>query len=230
VDEIPCIIWNSVTFTILGRVDYVNFSNDTMKTKEESLKIGVKRYLYNASIRKIRKQKNITQIELSDKSDVTITKIRDFERLRRVPTPDEAGRIADVLGVPAVEIFPVSLYKQVVERVENIQLDYYFDVTPASLCEREIYQLEAETGRVEDIEADFDRKYILRKYLKELQEREKRVLSLRFGLEDGVFKTLEEVGKEFGVTRERIRGIEHKAMKKLRKMLREDNLSFNDLF
>jgi hypothetical protein len=37
VDKIPCIVWNSVTFTILGRVDYVNFSNDTMKTKEESL-------------------------------------------------------------------------------------------------------------------------------------------------------------------------------------------------
>ena len=49
-----------------------------------------------------------------------------------------------------------------------------------------------------------------------LTERERKVLSLRFGLEDGHAKTLEEVGKEFNVTRERIRQIEAKALRKLR--------------
>jgi RNA polymerase primary sigma factor len=54
------------------------------------------------------------------------------------------------------------------------------------------------------------------KVLDELTEREKRVLQLRFGLGDGHARTLEEVGKEFSVTRERIRQIEGKAIRKLR--------------
>ncbi|MFA5633925.1 MAG: RNA polymerase sigma factor RpoD [Candidatus Dojkabacteria bacterium] len=66
--------------------------------------------------------------------------------------------------------------------------------------------------------------YAISEYLKNqlhgildgLQDRERRVLSLRFGLDDGVSRTLEEVGKEFGVTRERIRQIEAKALKKLK--------------
>ena len=49
-----------------------------------------------------------------------------------------------------------------------------------------------------------------------LTEREQKVLTLRFGLEDGRARTLEEVGKEFNVTRERIRQIEAKALRKLR--------------
>jgi RNA polymerase primary sigma factor len=49
-----------------------------------------------------------------------------------------------------------------------------------------------------------------------LTERERKVLMMRFGLEDGHPRTLEEVGKEFGVTRERIRQIEAKALRKLR--------------
>jgi len=57
-----------------------------------------------------------------------------------------------------------------------------------------------------------------------LSDRERRVLQLRFGLEDGRSRTLEEVGREFGVTRERIRQIEAKALRKLRHPSRSEKL------
>ncbi|HOK20666.1 MAG TPA: sigma-70 family RNA polymerase sigma factor [Candidatus Paceibacterota bacterium] len=55
----------------------------------------------------------------------------------------------------------------------------------------------------------------LKQILVDLSDRERKILSMRFGLEDGVIHTLEEVGKEFNVTRERIRQIEQKALEKL---------------
>jgi RNA polymerase primary sigma factor len=56
----------------------------------------------------------------------------------------------------------------------------------------------------------------LKDVLSTLTEREQQVLNLRFGLADGYSRTLEEVGKQFNVTRERIRQIEAKALRKLR--------------
>ena len=64
----------------------------------------------------------------------------------------------------------------------------------------------------------------LAEVLKTLTPREEKVLRLRFGLEDGRPRTLEEVGKEFNVTRERIRQIEAKALRKLRHPSRSKKL------
>ena len=60
--------------------------------------------------------------------------------------------------------------------------------------------------------------------LGELNDREQAVVRLRFGLDDGQMRTLEEVGKEFGVTRERVRQIEAKTLAKLRHPIRSQRL------
>ena len=60
--------------------------------------------------------------------------------------------------------------------------------------------------------------------LSTLTPREEKVLKLRFGIEDGRSRTLEEVGKEFNVTRERIRQIEAKALRKLRNPVRSKRI------
>ena len=64
----------------------------------------------------------------------------------------------------------------------------------------------------------------IRNVLTALNEREREVLEMRFGLNDGKDHTLEEVGKSFGVTRERIRQIEAKALRKLRHPSRSRSL------
>jgi RNA polymerase primary sigma factor len=64
----------------------------------------------------------------------------------------------------------------------------------------------------------------VKEVLSQLSEREQEVIRLRFGLDDGQMRTLEEVGKEFGVTRERIRQIEAKTLAKLRNPIRSQRL------
>ncbi|MEO6198048.1 MAG: RNA polymerase sigma factor RpoD [Dehalococcoidia bacterium] len=96
---------------------------------------------------------------------------------------------------------PVSLETPIGEEEDSHLGDFIEDASALAPAEAASQQLLRE--QVEDV-------------LASLTSRERRVLQLRFGLEDGRSRTLEEVGREFGVTRERIRQIEAKALRKLR--------------
>jgi RNA polymerase primary sigma factor len=113
----------------------------------------------------------------------------------QVVTPEKVREIIKVSQEP------VSLETPIGEEEDSHLGDFIEDRVALAPAEAASHQL-----LKEQVEAVLD----------SLTGRERRVLQLRFGLEDGRARTLEEVGKEFNVTRERIRQIEAKALRKLR--------------
>jgi RNA polymerase sigma factor, sigma-70 family len=104
---------------------------------------------------------------------------------------------------------PVSLETPIGEEEDSHLGDFIPDEDAPAPAEAAAYSLLKE--QIEEV-------------LNTLNDREQNVLKLRFGLEDGRARTLEEVGKEFDVTRERIRQIEAKALRKLRHPSRSKKL------
>src|SRR5579875_52469 len=131
---------------------------------------------------------------------------RLLQDLGREPTSEEIGRGMEISPEKVREIIkvsqePVSLETPIGEEEDSHLGDFLEDQSALAPAEAASHQLLKE--QVEDV-------------LDSLTERERKVLQLRFGLDDGRSRTLEEVGKEFHVTRERIRQIEAKALRKLR--------------
>lgn len=149
----------------------------------------------------------------------TINKLIRVQRqllqdLGREPTPEEIGEEMDLSPDKVRDILkiaqePVSLETPIGEEDDSHLGDFIEDQEAVSPSDHAAYELLKE--QLEDV-------------LDTLTDREENVLRLRFGLDDGRTRTLEEVGKVFGVTRERIRQIEAKALRKLRHPSRSKRL------
>ncbi|HEY5011415.1 MAG TPA: RNA polymerase sigma factor RpoD [Acidimicrobiia bacterium] len=137
-----------------------------------------------------------------------------LQELGREPTVEEVAAKCEltpdrVREIQRIAQEPVSLETPVGEEDDSFLGDFVEDPTaiaPAMAADRKLL--------LEDLE----------EALRELNPREQQVVRLRFGLEDGQIRTLEEVGREFGVTRERIRQIESKTLAKLRHPTRSQRL------
>jgi len=137
-----------------------------------------------------------------------------LQELGREPTVEELAEKLElspdrVREIQRIAQEPLSLESPVGEEDDSFLGDFVEDpnaTAPASFAERERLKAEIE------------------KALEELNPREQQVMRLRFGLDDGQIRTLEEVGREFGVTRERIRQIESKTLAKLRHPTRSQRL------
>ena len=139
---------------------------------------------------------------------------RLLQEYGREPTPEEIGQAMEIGPEKVEEILkisqePVSLETPIGEEEDSHLGDFIEDRNAPAPADAASFQLLKE--QVDEV-------------LHTLTEREARVLVLRFGLEDGRSRTLEEVGREFGVTRERIRQIEAKALRKLRHPTRSRKL------
>ncbi|WP_161878829.1 RNA polymerase sigma factor RpoD [Alkalibacterium sp. MB6] len=149
----------------------------------------------------------------------TINKLVRIQRqllqdLGREPTPEEIGAEMDlptekVRDILKISQEPVSLETPIGEEDDSHLGDFIEDNDATSPADNAAYELLK--AELEDV-------------LDTLTDREENVLRLRFGLDDGRQRTLEDVGKVFGVTRERIRQIEAKALRKLRHPSRSKQL------
>ena len=149
----------------------------------------------------------------------TINKLRRQQRrliqeFGREPTDEELAESLDHTPERVREILrisqePVSLETPIGEEEDSHLGDFIEDSSAMAPIDAAAFQLLKE--QVDDV-------------LDSITERERRVLELRFGLVDGRSRTLEEVGRDFGVTRERIRQIEAKALRKLRHPSRSKRL------
>jgi RNA polymerase primary sigma factor len=149
----------------------------------------------------------------------TINKFKKVQReleqkLERAPTPKEIAKVMDIDEEKAREIMkislePTSIENSVGEEGDTKLKEFISDNT--SLRPEDAASYELLKGQIGGV-------------LDTLSPRERKVLELRFGLEDHQPRTLEEVGKVFGVTRERIRQIEAKALRKLRHPSRSKRL------
>lgn len=145
---------------------------------------------------------------------VNRTSRRLLQEYGREPTPEE---IAEAMNLPVERVLeiskisqePVSLETPIGEEEDNHLGDFIQDEHIPVPADEAAHTLLREQ---------------LEKVMDTLSEREQKVLALRFGLEDGKPHTLEEVGREFQVTRERIRQIEAKALRKLRHPTRSRKL------
>ena len=137
-----------------------------------------------------------------------------LQQMGREPTPEEIAKEMEIPVEKVVEIQkiaqdPVSLETPIGEEEDSHLGDFIQDEDSPAPHDAASYTLLKEQ---------------LEEVMNTLTPREAKVLKLRFGLEDGKSRTLEEVGKEFNVTRERIRQIEAKALRKLRHPSRSKKL------
>ena len=147
-----------------------------------------------------------TPEELTVELDMTPEKVVEVQKYGREPTPEELGKELDMTPEEGIEVQkygrePISLHTPLGEDGDSEFGDLIEDseaVVPADAVSFTLLQEQ------------------LHSVLDTLSEREAGVVAMRFGMTDGQPKTLDEIGKVYGVTRERIRQIESKTMSKLR--------------
>lgn len=151
----------------------------------------------------------------------TLNKYAQAERqlvqdLGREPLPEE---IAAEMGIEVEKVYHLKKISQ-----ETVSIDSPVGDEENDESNLGDFIIDEDTTKPNEMAGRQILKEYVQNILKDLDPREQKILKMRFGLEDGVHHTLEEVGEEFGVTRERIRQIESKALERIREHVDIDKL------
>ena len=195
----------------------VNYYEAATEDAEQGFLVSLRLLTRNTRLFNARKAHGVTQGAVGVAINMARDKFADIENLKVLPSFVEREDIADYLDLSSDYLFRDSLLRGIESGV--------FDKREVQLEEAQIISL-TEAARLQptyDGESEMikecDRHLLkeqISQVLDKLGQREKRVIELRYGILDGKCRLLEDIGKEFNVTRERIRQIEAKALRKLR--------------
>jgi transcriptional regulator with XRE-family HTH domain len=184
---------------------------------EEEHRLKYKLRIKNFEMEKARVDLNLNQSDLAEKTGLSTALISQIECCYIYPTEYAQLKISQALNKTREFIFPIWL-QSFSRKWRDADHEIIVPISQISLSAPETLFLESEYDR-EYTENNTDLSILktqIKKSMSILTNKEKRLINYRYGLEDGINRNLEEVGKEFGVTRERIRQIEAIALEKLR--------------
>lgn len=188
-----------------------------MTIQNRNWEMGRETRYFNGTLRKLRLERGWKQADLARLLGVNESLVSYWETLKSVPDKKYFPKFEEIFGMKAEDIFPefLDLFKRrKVRQVEYGELT--MDMLEAHGEEQKLLGRGGPTP--EENIAKKGIKAMLEECVSQLSEREQKILTLRFGLKGERPHTLEEVGSEFYVTRDRIRQIEAKALYKLRRM------------
>lgn len=190
---------------------------------ETKFKFGFKVQIFNYQMRSRRLALGLTQEKLSSQAKLSPQRAGAIEGFRAFPSPSEAERLSTVLGTTEEELFPEWLRYYVIDNSSrefvssSAELHQAVEKAPGFALAKFFGQSSDNSADpFNQVEASI-RAQMVRKAVKKLPDHQRLVIWLRFGLDGGGFRTLDQVGQIMGQTREGVRGLEQRGIESLRK-------------
>lgn len=172
------------------------------------MRIRAKVIIKNYELEEARIKHGYTQKDFAEIVGIPIHIYQEIEFIKRKPNEEEARNMSLELGVPVSILFPEG-YEKIVDVFKRVPGERIADFqAPLLESDHDIRILETT-----------DAKMIVGRAIEKLPKKERAILEMRHGLVDGIPRTYDEIGKHFGVTRERTRQIEAKANEKMREII-----------